>query len=205
MSASIGLRFFLFEDDGSLRRLSTRVVDGLIRGEDRLPQYAGRRLRFGHAAVHLADGAPVEMGEVHGSWWEFDQRGAIKAGVLQATAEAINRAHDGVPGPAEETRRTGTVVDLGPRLRRECPEPRWHWTPTPADVTRMVEAIWPSAAGGDIAAPEPVRGVLKRRNPVSMLARDAHRQCQAKVWDLTRIVERLGEHDLKGLISAVAD
>jgi len=45
MAHSTGLRFFLFEADGTLRRLSMRTVDGMVRGEDRIMQYAGKRLR----------------------------------------------------------------------------------------------------------------------------------------------------------------
>ena len=45
MAQSAGLRFFLFEADGTLRRLPMWTVDGMIRGEDRMAQYAGQRLR----------------------------------------------------------------------------------------------------------------------------------------------------------------
>ena len=45
MAHSTGLRFFLFEADGTLRRLPMRTVDGMVRGEDRMMQYAGQRLR----------------------------------------------------------------------------------------------------------------------------------------------------------------
>ena len=33
---STGLRFFLFEADGTLRRLPKRTVDGMVRGEHRV-------------------------------------------------------------------------------------------------------------------------------------------------------------------------
>ena len=36
MAQSTGLRFFLFEADGTLRRLPKQTVDGMVRGEDRM-------------------------------------------------------------------------------------------------------------------------------------------------------------------------
>ena len=45
MAHSTGLRFFLFEADGTLRRLPKRTVDGMVQGMDRMMQYAGQRLR----------------------------------------------------------------------------------------------------------------------------------------------------------------
>ena len=45
MAQSTGLRFFLFEADGTLCRLPMRTVDGMVRGVDRMTQDAGQRLR----------------------------------------------------------------------------------------------------------------------------------------------------------------
>ncbi len=41
----IGLRYYLFEEDGTLRHVAQRIVEGLAHGKDRLPQYAGQSLR----------------------------------------------------------------------------------------------------------------------------------------------------------------
>jgi hypothetical protein len=89
MGTGIGLRFYLFEADGSLRRLSTRVADGLIRGEDRLPQYAGQRLRFALAILLLDGGRPASVDKVEGSWWEFGADGSVRRGRFDALREAL--------------------------------------------------------------------------------------------------------------------
>ena len=72
---STGLRFFLFEADGTLRRLPKRTVDGMVRGEDRMMQYAGQRLHTASAWLLLDNGAPAELLKVEGSWWKFDAQG----------------------------------------------------------------------------------------------------------------------------------
>ena len=38
MAHRYGLRFFLFEADGTLWRLPLRTLEGMIRDEDRVPQ-----------------------------------------------------------------------------------------------------------------------------------------------------------------------
>ena len=68
MAHSTGLRFFLFEADGTLRRLPMRTVDGMVRGEDRMTQYAGQRLRTAAAWLLLDDGAPAELLKIESSW-----------------------------------------------------------------------------------------------------------------------------------------
>ena len=37
MAQGYGLRFFLFEADGTLRRLPLRTLQGMVRDEDRMP------------------------------------------------------------------------------------------------------------------------------------------------------------------------
>jgi hypothetical protein len=68
MAHSSGLRFFLFEADGTLRRLPMRTVDGMVRGEDRMKQYAGQRLRTALAWLLLDGGVPTQLLKVEGSW-----------------------------------------------------------------------------------------------------------------------------------------
>lgn len=49
MAYSTGLWHFPFEADGPLLRLPKRIVDGMIRGEDRMLQSASQRLRAASA------------------------------------------------------------------------------------------------------------------------------------------------------------
>ena len=61
----IGSRIFLFTDDNSLERFSLRRYERLLRHDptERLPQYAGKRLR--HALVvldEIAESIPITDG-----------------------------------------------------------------------------------------------------------------------------------------------
>lgn len=46
-----GFRHFVLLPDGTLLHVSQRVAEGLSRGTDRLPQYAGQTLRALFSAV----------------------------------------------------------------------------------------------------------------------------------------------------------
>jgi hypothetical protein len=145
MADGIGARYFLFEADGALRRLPRRVVGGLIHGEDRLPQYAGQRLRLAHAVLRLRDGVPTRMAEIVGGWWEFDRAGGIRASLLASTREAFDDAADQAADPPSPD---GNVVALDAfwRWAPRAEGRRWPWQPTPRHVAAIVEAIWPEAA-----------------------------------------------------------
>ena len=73
------------------------------------------------------------------------------------------------------------------------------------EVTAIVHAIWPETAGRPVQLPGFARGQAWRRYTVSSKAQHAKRQCAEQVWKLTHALEDLGEHDLKGMISALED
>jgi len=59
----IGLRIFLVNDDDSLERLAVARYDRLLRRnlEERLPQYAGKRVRYALVAYEVENRKPVEI------------------------------------------------------------------------------------------------------------------------------------------------
>ena len=196
-----GLRFFLFEADGTLRRLPLRTLQGMVRDEDRMPQYAGQRLRVADAWLVFAAGVPVRLAKVEGRWWMFDERGRIVEGQLDAMRAAMNAAPDDAAGVTGE--RPGAT--FGQRLAQRQLERDWRWTPTSAEVTAIVHALWPEAAGRPVQLPAHARGQARRRYPVSSKARHVRQQCAEPVWRIRDRLEELSEHDLKGLIEALAD
>ena len=201
MADGIGLRYFLFEADGALRRLPLRVVGGLIRGEDRLAPYAGHGLRVADVVLRLRERRPGLHGRGRRRWWEFDAQGSIRRSVLERLADALNtRPFVGGSGPEPAG---GRVVDFRGALARRRAAHRWRWTPTLPEITRIVHAIWPETAGRPASAPPSARGSSKRRHPMSLRAREAERKCGELLLQLYWVVEHLGEHELKGLVSAV--
>lgn len=196
---SIGIRHFIFEDDGTLLRLSQRVVNGLIFGTDRLPQYAGRKVRMVTVAMPLESGKPQFIGHLEGTIWHFDEAGAwvpaygpeFGAGRSVDRVALISSSDD--------------VVDVTAQVARRRYERDHRWTPTDADVTRIVHAIWPEQAGRPVPRPEPAIGIEKRRPSMSFAAKRALDDCWKPTHNIGSTIMHLDDRDLKAFIAGAAD
>jgi hypothetical protein len=198
---STGLRIFLFEEDGTLRHVPHRVMDGLVRGEDRLPQYANRQLRAATVLIYLVDGKPQRVASVSGSIFHFDNEGGLQRS-LAASAMMALQTFDAV---REATGPTATVVSLSPKLKRAQWERENRWQPTSADITRIVYAIWPEQAGRPVERPKPAVGIKKRRIPMSRLATNAAHECAMPAFNIQRQIDDLDDKDLKAFIANVRE
>ncbi len=138
----IGRQIFLFEQDGTMRRIPQRLSKRLRSGEERLPEYAGQTLRFAFVALELENRRPVRIID---QWYpqdHFDEQGGIRDSIvedLRYAAEALD-----VPPPSvDRAEKAGTnqVVSIVGRLK-DRKRAAHRWEPTPAEVTRIVNAIW---------------------------------------------------------------
>ena len=75
---SIGWRFLLFEDDGTIRRIAQRNVDKLINGQMRLPEYAGKIMRTAFVMVELDSGRLSKIAHIEGSKRHCDDEGYMQ-------------------------------------------------------------------------------------------------------------------------------
>ena len=75
----IGIRIFVVNDDDSIKRLALARYDRLLERDpkERLPQYAGKRVRYALAVVDLVDREPVEILRIQYSYLSFDSEGCI--------------------------------------------------------------------------------------------------------------------------------
>ena len=138
----IGWRVFLFEEDGTLRRISQRLRKRLRSDEERLPEYAGQTLRFAFITLELKSRRPVRIIDQWYRKYHFDGQGSIHDSIVESLREATE-ALDDPPSSADRVEKTGTnqVVSFTDRLEEKRRE-AYRWKPTPADITRMVNAIW---------------------------------------------------------------
>jgi len=58
---AITTRCYLFEEGGSVRRIPRRVVEGLIFGNDAMPEYANSVQRIGTAVIENENGKPLRI------------------------------------------------------------------------------------------------------------------------------------------------
>jgi hypothetical protein len=54
---ALGMRFFVFEPDGTLRRVSSQSFNRLVSRRGAVPQFSGHRLRDAEVIVELEDKA----------------------------------------------------------------------------------------------------------------------------------------------------
>src|SRR3546814_2544963 len=74
----LGFRYFLLDAGDQLWAIPRRLLENLVHGLDRLPQYADQSLKVITAYLDLVDGKPVHLAQVSGSLWHFDSRGSIQ-------------------------------------------------------------------------------------------------------------------------------
>ena len=140
-----GHRFFLFPDDGSMRRISMRFFEGVKYGEILVPEYAGQRIRTAHVMLELENRRPVKIVRVDGAYWHVDEKGDVRKsqeGMMMVPMDAL--ASYSSPDVLKGKRHTpGEKVVMFPRQKaRQAARERYYWEPTPKDITRIVNAIW---------------------------------------------------------------
>ena len=60
----LSFRVFFFDDDDSMHRISLARYERLFRGEERLSQYAGKRVRCAMAVVEVEGRTPVSIARI---------------------------------------------------------------------------------------------------------------------------------------------
>ena len=80
-----GLRVFLVNDDDSLKRFPLARFERLFQGhpEERLPEYAGKRVRYALVIVDLVNRKPFEILRIQYPILTFDSEGKIDAAELE--------------------------------------------------------------------------------------------------------------------------
>ena len=191
------LRFYLFADDG-LRRLSKRVMDGLIQGTDALPQYAGTKQRIAAVTLKNEDSHPIEIVAAEGSLLHFDASGQVRAGLQRAGALAVE-TYDNLE--RSRRKRLGAVVELGPQIRRQQWEREYRWEPSKEDLEAIAADIWGGSSGAVAAKTGSAKGIAPRRPALTRDAKYAMNEIAEHIFKIGVQLEQLSEKALEGLVS----
>ena len=189
----ISTRLYVLEPDGALKRIPMRVVNGLVFGADSVPAYAGTSQRIVQVLVENEGGRPVQILDVTGSIWAFDDAGKVDRSLRRAAGEWFDVAYqEKSKDPA------GRVVSLVPELKRRELEARYRWSVTQDIVDRIAADIWPGIYG---PAPEvgSVKGTAPRRPPLSWQARDTLLLIGKSLDQVDHALSTLSEPGLRGL------
>jgi hypothetical protein len=131
----LGVWILLINDDDSIRRLPLTKFERLMkRGSgERLPEYAGKRVRYAEVVVDLEQRKPVEILRMECFLMTFDSKGRID----RAERDRESRlAMDGLP-PYDVAQENGNVVDARHVFAKRRYDNRYRWTPRP-DMERAI-------------------------------------------------------------------
>ena len=135
----IGIRIYMVNDDGTLKRFSLARFERLFRRDEkeRLPEYAGQRIRYVFAAVDLVNRKPVNL-----LWLEFNYLTLDSEGRLDEQ-ELRDRRRTGAdmswfPGDKE---RQDKVIDAQHLFAQRRYKAKHNWEPTPEIEEAVFDAI----------------------------------------------------------------
>ena len=136
----ISIRVLLVDDEDSLKRLPLTRYERLIRGNpnERLPQYAGKRVRFAEVAVELEERKPVQIIRAVYGILPFDSEGRIDA----AEYEKEMRLSAEMMPPILADRSSPKIVDAKHKFAKKRFVDQFRWEPTPQIDKSIVEAIF---------------------------------------------------------------
>lgn len=159
---------------------SQRLRVDLIHGWDRLPEFAGKRVRHADVIVETEGGKPTEVLRIDAGISRFDESGSAAADALEGARDFMNIPTVDKDGPPDFANLfSGRGTDFASRRRRQLYDERYRWEPTPAEVTKLVHAIWPEQAGDAKVEAEWVRGTRKRKAPMTYDAKRVIDKCRS--------------------------
>jgi len=136
----VGLRIFLVDDDDSIQRLPITRFERLLRRDhqERVPQYAGKRVRYAEVAVELANRKPVAILRIEYFVLSFDSQGRIDLAEKRKGSRLAMEAHPRFPSE----RAFPQVIDAGHRFAKKRYERVYKWKPTPEIEAAILEATF---------------------------------------------------------------
>ena len=136
----LGSRIFIFNDDGSLRRLPMARYERLFRHDPNecLPIYAGKRVKYAHVIVELENRKPVEVILSQFSYLTFDNDGKID----QSSMEKEMRLGIEMVAPVLLGSQPENVVDARHRFAKKKFSDRYLWQPSQNIIDAIGEAIF---------------------------------------------------------------
>jgi hypothetical protein len=133
-------RIFLVQDDGSLKRFPLARFERLYHHhpDERLPEYAGKRVRYALAIVDLVHRKPVEILGIQYHFLTFDSEGKIDVAELQ---KQMRLGLEMMPFGTTE-HKSLKVVDAEHIFLQKRYKDTYVWKPTPAIEKAIVKAIF---------------------------------------------------------------
>jgi len=133
---------FLVNDDGSIQRFPLARFERLIERDpkERLPKYAGKRVRYVEVALELEQRKPVSILRILYLILPFDSEGRVDA----AEQEKERRLGVEMMPPILTDRGSKQVVEAGHLFAKKRFDNEYRWKPTQEMKFAIMEAIFGS-------------------------------------------------------------
>lgn len=137
MSSGIGVRIFIFHEDGSVKRVSHRRFEAFYNENDIFPEYAGKNLRCAFVVVELENRKPVQIKAIDPIRLYFEADGSCNQ-VMRKRKKLLSEKI------AAQTFRAGNsdiVIDLESHTAHKQLEKDFRWQPTASDINMILELL----------------------------------------------------------------
>ena len=189
---ALSFRHYLFQDDGSLRRVPRRIADELPSGGDAVPEFAGTSQKVLEVLVESEDRRPARILDARGIIWTFDDEGRVDEHLINLTGERMQIAED-----VRRARRM-KVPDLRPEIRLREFKAKHEWEPTADDLDRIAADIWPGK-NGPASEVTSVKGKAPKKPPLTSDGKWALDDIAKSVEMISNRLIGLSERALRGL------
>ena len=136
----IGLRIFLVNDNDFVQRLPLTKFERLRRRytEERLPQYAGKRVRYALVVLEMKQRKPVAIHRIQYAFLHFDSEGRLDTKEREMEARLAVELFP----PIATKGHPPQVVDARHRFARKRYTDEYKWKPSPEMEAAIVEAVF---------------------------------------------------------------
>ncbi|UCE55115.1 MAG: hypothetical protein JSV31_06660, partial [Desulfobacterales bacterium] len=136
----LGTRIFIVKEDDSLKHLTLKRYNRLIKGHpnEGLMQYAGKRIRYALIVLEMINRKPVEILMTEYSFLTFDSKGRLDAGEREKAARLVMDTLE----PMVPEQKSGKVIDVKHKFAKKRFDDRYLWKPTPEIETAIQRAIF---------------------------------------------------------------
>jgi len=141
----LSIRVFIVEDDDTIKRIPLARYERLLNRDpdERLLEYAGKRVRYALIVVDLFNRKPIEVVRDEYAYLEFDEEGRLKEPEFEN--EEIS-AFDMLDFSSVE-QQDRRVIDARHKFARKRYFDKNRWDPTDEIVTAIAEAIFGKLIG----------------------------------------------------------
>jgi hypothetical protein len=189
-------RAYLFAEDG-VKRVAIRVVEGLYRGDDALPAYAGTRQKIASVTIEVNGRNVTGIARAIGHYWKFDKIGKLD----RSTRTEISTMPDLFFGTTGKGSGDTRVIDLAPKLKRKEWEREHRWELSKADLDLIAADLEIDGFPRREPRLRNVHGTAAKPDPLTYEGRDAIDKIGALFFQILGHLDGLSEPALKGIAS----